>query len=134
MHDLIGILTPPRFLTMAGSLLVLIGLAGLAGVLGRLSSAGFFHPPRWINAVHLAFGGFLLTIAFSGTPGLQTRFVFVGTLVGLTLGALGLLLGASAARRFGKPELADRSDHVAHFVIGALALWAWVNGGIPING
>jgi hypothetical protein len=127
MHDVMGILTPPRFLTMAGSLLVLMGFAGLTGFLGRLSSASVFHPPYWINGVHLAFGSVLLSVAVIGAQGLQTGFVLGGTIAGLTLGTAGLLFGAFAARRFGKPELADPSDHLAHFIVGVLALWAWLN-------
>lgn len=130
MNELADFVTPPRYLTVAGVLLILMGCAGLTGVLGRLSSKGFFHPPPWINAVHTGFGGLLLVVAFAPYRSVQTGMVLCGAVIGLTLGTAGLLFGARAARRFDKPELADMSEHVAHFVVGVLAFWAWHNRGI----
>lgn len=129
MRDLISILTPRRFLAIAGSFLVLIGIAGLIGVLGQVSSASFFHPPYWINGVHFTFGIVLLGVALAGGRQLQTAFVLFGAIVGTTLGLLGLLVGPVAATRFNVPELADPSDHLAHLTVGLFALWGWRNRG-----
>jgi hypothetical protein len=125
MHELASILTPARFLTIAGSMLVLLGVAGMTGTLARISSASFFHPPKWINAFHFAFGLMLLGIVFAGGPRLQIGIVLCGAILGTTLGTLGLLLGPAAARRFELPELADPSDHCAHLMVGLFAFWAW---------
>ena len=48
-------------------------------------------------------------------------------LIGGTLGLSGLLLGSYAANRYGVPELADPSEHLAHLAVDVLALWAWSN-------
>jgi hypothetical protein len=127
MDEFLRFLTPFRYLAAAGSLLVLMGLAGLTGVLGRISSAAFFHPPYWINGAHLIFGGVLLIVAFASGPEVQSTFVLVGTIAGLALGSSGLMFGPLAARRFHEPALADPSDHVAHLLVGVLAFWAWHN-------
>jgi hypothetical protein len=118
-------MNPRRFLFLGGAVLVTIGVAGVFGVLGRLSRRSFFHPPRWINWFHLGLGSSLLGVAFRGGRRLQSALTLVGTISGLTLGSLGLLLGPAAARRFKVPELADPSDHTAHLAVGLLALWGW---------
>lgn len=130
MNDLLHWVTPFRYLTVAGALLVVLGVAGLTGLLARVSSRAFFRPPYWINAVHAAFGCVLFVLAFVAAPSVQTTLVLVGAILGLSLGSSGLLLGPLAARRFNKPELADRSDHLAHLIVGVLAFWAWSNGNL----
>ena len=131
MRDLARVLTPKRFLSIAGATLILLGLAGITGVLGEVSSASFFHPPYWINWVHFAFGFILLTVAFVGGPRVQNTFALAGAIAGTTLGSLGLLLGPYVAARLNVPELADPSDHIAHLTVGLLALWAWTNRSPP---
>ena len=56
MQALTTLLQPRRFLLLAGTLLTLIGLAGVTGLLGSISQATLFNPPYWINSVHLSFG------------------------------------------------------------------------------
>lgn len=127
MRDLARLLTPARFLKIAGAILILLGLAGLTGLLGEISPASFFRPPYWINWFHFVFGVILLIVAFFGGPRLQGAIALTGATVGTTIGLLGLLFGAPAARAFGIPELADPSDHVAHLTVSLVALWAWTN-------
>jgi hypothetical protein len=127
MRDVARFLTPDRFLKIAGTILILLGLAGLTGLLGQISSARFFHPPYWINWIHFMFGTVLLIVAFVGGPRLQNAFALTGATVGTTIGLLGLLFGARAATAFGIPELADPSDHIAHLTVGLVAFWAWTN-------
>lgn len=55
MCELAQRMTPRRFAYLAGAVLILLGLAGLSGMLGQISSASFFHPPYWINSVYFAF-------------------------------------------------------------------------------
>lgn len=119
-------MNPGRFVALGGAMLVGIGLAGLLGLLSRLSPASFFQPPRWINWFHLTLGSVLLAVRRRGSPRLQARVTVVGALFGLTLGGLGLLLGPAAAKRFQRPELADPSDHAAHLIVGLAALWSWL--------
>ena len=120
-------LDPRRFLLIAGPLLILIGGLGLAGLLGTISTMSFFHPPEWINWVHLITGLLVLTAGLFVLASTQARIVMVPAILGTTLGAIGLILGPAAAVRWDLPELADPSDHLAHLVVGLLAGWAWLN-------
>jgi len=120
-------MTPRRFLLIAGPTLITLGLLGIAGLLDSVSSASFFHPPYWINWLHLTLGIVVITTAFKGGKKLKVGLVSGAAVVGTTLGALGLLFGSYAATRFDIPELADPSDHIAHLTVGLLALWGWVN-------
>jgi hypothetical protein len=118
-------MNPRRFLFGAGVVLVTIGLLGLAGLLQRISTLAFFHPPYWINWVHLSLGVFVLVVATFGRARLQAGVVLLPAVIGTTIGVLGLLFGRLAASRFNLPELADPSDHIAHLTVGLLATWAW---------
>lgn len=119
-------MNPRRFVLLGGMTLVTLGLGGVAGLLGRVSRAAFFHPPGWINWFHLALGSALLGARVRGSRRLQAGVARVGTVMGLTIGSLGLTIGPWAARRFHQHELADRSDHTAHLIVGLTALWAWL--------
>jgi FtsH-binding integral membrane protein len=120
-------MTPKRFLNTASVVLLTIGALGVTRRLGSMSRASFFNPPYWINWFHLLLGGFVVAVRRSHSSTLQTATALVAAIMGTTLGLLGLVLGPSAARRFGVPELADPSDHVAHLTVGLLALWGWQN-------
>ena len=121
------LLRPRHFLLLAGTVLVIIGLAGGTGVLASISRAAFFNPPYWINWAHLTFAILLLAVAFAGGRTLQNAFTLAAVVLGSTLGLSGLLLGSYAANRYNMPELADPSDHLAHLTVGVLAFWAWSN-------
>ena len=120
-------MTPKLFLRIAGVLLVVVGILGLLGLFGRISEAAFFHPPYWINWAHLVIGVVILSVSIWGNAKTQTIFTSIAMVFGLALGLMGLLLGRWAAQRFQLPELADPSDHIAHFIVGLLALWGWRN-------
>jgi hypothetical protein len=121
-------MNPQRFLTAATAVLLAIGALGVSGRLGAMSRASFFHPPAWINWFHLGLGTFLAWARLGGSPRVQASTTAVATVMGLTVGSLGLLLGPGAARRFKQPQLADPSDHLAHLGVGLTALWAWLAG------
>lgn len=120
-------MNPKRFLIIAGIVLITIGLLGVVGLLGSVSSASFFHPPYWINWVHLSLGIFVSCIARWGSLRLQVAVTLLATIMGMALGLLGLLLGSYFANRFNIPELGDPSDHLAHLAVGILAFWGWRN-------
>jgi hypothetical protein len=127
VQALITLLQPRRFMLLAGTVLAVIGFAGVTGLLGSISHATLFNPPYWINWVHLTFGIVVLAIAFAGVRTIQNGMTLAAGILGSTLGLLGLLLGSYAANRYSMPELADPSEHLAHLTVGALALWAWSN-------
>jgi hypothetical protein len=121
------VLDPHRFLLLAGPILVQLGMLGLIGLLGSISDASFFHPPHWINGLHLAIGVAVIGVAFLGGPRLQAAMVLFPAAIGTAIGLMGLILGGLASVRFGIPELADPSDHLAHLTVGLAAWWAWSN-------
>ena len=122
-----NLMRPRHFLVLGGSVLVILGSAGGAGLLGSISGASVFNPPYWINWLHLTFGMAVLATAFAGSRTLQNAMTLVAAIVGSVLGLSGLLLGSYAANRYSMLDLADPSDHLAHLAVGLLAVWAWSN-------
>lgn len=127
MPALTKLLRPRQLLFLAGTVLVILGSAGAAGLLARISDASVFNPPYWITWVHLTFGIVVLAVAVAGGRMLQNAFALTAGIIGSTLGLAGLLLGSYAANRYNMPEFADPSEHLAHLTVGVLALWAWSN-------
>ena len=127
MPVLTKLLRPRQFLFLAGTVLVILGSAGAAGLLALISDASVFSPPYWINWVHLTFGIVVLAVAFAGGRTLQNAFTLAPATLGSIFGLSGLLFGSYAANRYNMPELADPSEHLAHLTVGVLALWAWSN-------
>jgi hypothetical protein len=125
--DLLTLLTPSRLLTLSGITLSVLGIAGISGLLRRLSSASLFNPPAWIHWVHVAVGIALLAIVYAGNEGLERGIVSFGAIAGTLAGGIGLIFGRRLAKRFHKPEIADPSEHLAHLAVGLLALWACAN-------
>jgi hypothetical protein len=119
--------TVVRLLFCGGAVLVMIGLAGILGLLGSLSRASIFNPPQWVNWVHLSFGTFVLTVAFAGNKNLQLSLALLAAVAGTILGVVDLLLGPAAGARPGVPESSDRSDPLTHLTVGLLAIWALRN-------
>jgi len=120
-------MNPLRFLRLASVALIVLGILGIVGILGTISSAGFFHPPYWINWVHLILGIFVLFTALKGNTKQQAMVTSIPMVLGTALGLIGLLFGRFLADRYAIPELADPSDHIAHLTVGILATWAWFN-------
>src|SRR5262245_11882026 len=121
------VLSPRQFLLLAGTGLVITGLAGATGLLGSISRTSVFNPPYRINWVHLAFGNLVLAVGFAGGRTLQNAFTLVPAILGTTVGLSGLLFGSYAANHYNMPALRDPSEHLAHLGVGMLALWAWSN-------
>ncbi len=118
---------PKIFLTIGGIILVTIGLLGITHLLGSISSASLFNPPYWINFFHLGLGIIVLAAVWSRRAKLQSGLTLFATIIGITIGLLGLILGPWAASYYNNPELADPSDHIAHLTVGLLAFWAFSN-------
>jgi hypothetical protein len=116
-----------RFLTVGGCVLVTMGFTGVVGLLGSLSSAQFFHPPNWINWLHLSFGAFMLTVAFKGHRKLQLGLAMLGAVAGPLIGLAGLGVALEAAIRFGTSPWGDVPDALTHLAVGTLAIWALGN-------
>jgi hypothetical protein len=128
MDQLSSFITPHVFLLLVGPLLVVLGSMGLAGRLATISNASFFHPPYWINWVHLNVGLSAIGVGFFAGAKLQAAMVLAPAAIGMTIGPIGLLFGRWAAARFTIPQIADPSDHAAHLLVGLAATAAWLNG------
>lgn len=118
-------MNPKRFLSIASVVLITLGVLGLVGILGSISPASFFHPPYWINWVHLGLGICVSFVVLKGDDRLQAWVVVFPMILGTMLGVVGLLFGPYLATRYAIPELADPSDHLAHLIVGLTATWAW---------
>ncbi len=121
------IMNPKIFLRLGGSILITVGILGLIGLLGKISSASVFHPPYWINYFHLTLGIIIFALSFTKLKKLQIGFTLGATIVGTTIGLIGLLFGSYFANKYNIPELKDVSDHLTHLVVGLTAFWAWRN-------
>jgi hypothetical protein len=108
--------TPGRFLFAGGSMLLAFGVAGLAGVLGSISTLSVFNPPDWINWLHTAAGSLVVAIAFIAPPRVKLILTLFPAVAATAIGVIGLL--------FNKPALPDISDHLTHVAVGLLASWA----------
>ncbi len=109
-------------------MLIVLGVSGLVGVLGTVSQLVFFHPPYWINWVHFVLGVFIFIISFTSYYHLQKWLVLFPAIVATIMGLAGIFFGAYFATRYNIPDLAvDPSDHIAHLIVGLLAIWAWKN-------
>src|SRR4030088_716453 len=94
MYSKTSIMNPKRYLLIGGSILVTIGLLGIIDVLGSLSSAAFFHPPSWINWLHVSVGILVLVVAFLGSSKWQVGITLFGAMLLNTIGLLGVLIYA----------------------------------------
>lgn len=120
-------MNPKRFLKIGGSILVTIGGLGAIGLLGSISDIAFFHPPYWINWVHLGIGVVALIISAKGSNKIQSLFTLVPTIMGFTLGIAGLFQVLFGITTIPISELGDPIEMVAHIIIGSLGLWGWLN-------
>ncbi len=118
---------PKYFLRIGGTVLITIGTLGIVGIFQQISPLGFFHPPYWINFFHLGLGITIFTISFTKWFKIQKYFTLGATIIGLTIGSLGLILGPFIAKKYNIPELSDPSDHIAHLIVGICAFWGWKN-------
>ena len=116
-----------RFLACGGTVLVVLGVTGAFGWLGSLSRAELFHPPNWINWLHLGFGGFVWAVVLLGGKRLQRGLALFGALAGVTLGLADLVLRGYGTLGEGKAQAADLSDPLTHLTVGLLAIGALLN-------
>ena len=122
-----NLFTPKGFLQVGGVVLVLVGVLGMAGVIGPTPAKSMFGAMWWFdtpeNVAHLTLGVVGLLASFTLNTQMQKMLVMllgvVGVLVGLyNLTSMGLL-GAN---------LEVPTDMVLHLVVGTWALYASLMG------
>lgn len=117
-------MNPKQFLTIGGSILVVVGILGWF-VLGPTADKSIFGETWWFDNVenwaHLVLGIVALIAAFFLPESSQKPLVIVVGAVALLVGVYGLfgtesmLLGAN---------LENPADTILHIAIGAWAIWA----------
>lgn len=125
---------PRLFLSAGGSVLLLLGVVGYAGVFTEGGSPTFWLD-GWENLVHTALG--LAALAAIFVPGVNAALapyyrwmVAAVALIALFFGIYGFILppGSSAdPNTFGVANLENPADNVLHLVVGLVALASiWV--------
>lgn len=111
---------------VGGVVLVVVGIAGMIGVIGPTPDASIFGALWWFddaeNWAHLVLGVAALAIAFT-LPMLQAPITLVVGIVGLLVGVWGFvstdLLGAM---------LENPADNILHLAVGVWAVASWKMG------
>jgi hypothetical protein len=126
-------MNPKQFLIIGGIVLVVVGLLGMAGVLGPSADQSLFGPWWWFdtaeNWAHLVLGIAALAVAF-GVPSLGAPVTLIVGIVGVLVGLWGFagyqnLLGAN---------LENPLDNILHVGVGIWALFAWWKGKESMSG
>lgn len=117
-------MNPKNFLMIGGVVLVVVGLAGMMGIIGPTPEQSIFGAMWWFdgaeNWAHLVLGIAALAIMF-GLPMLQAPITLIVGIIGLLVGVYGFvsadLLGAM---------LENPADNILHLAVGAWALLSWM--------
>ena len=122
---------PRLFLSAGGSVLLLLGIVGYAGVFTETGSPTFWLD-GWENLAHTGLG--LASLAAVFVPGINVALapyyrwiVGVVALIALFFGIYGFLLPAGSSANpnpFGAANLESPADNVLHLVVGLVALAA----------
>lgn len=115
-----------NFLMIGGIVLIAVGLAGMAGIIGPTPEQSMFGSMWWFddaeNWAHLVLGIAGLAIALA-IPMLQTPVTIVVGLLGLLVGVWGF-----AMPNFLGANLENPADNILHLAVGAWALLSWKMG------
>lgn len=120
-------MNPKNFLVLGGIVLIVVGLAGMMGILGPTPEASIFGPRWWFDAgenwAHLILGIAALVVAFGATPLQGPVTLLVGAL-GLLVGVVGFFLPGASPNFLGA-NLENPLDNVLHLAVGLWALISW---------
>jgi len=117
-------MNPKQFLILGGVVLVLVGVLGMAGIIGPTAADSVFGSTWWFdpaeNIAHLVLGVVALIAAFVLPAGMQKVLVILVGLLALGVGVYNLmgstmLLGAN---------LESPADTVLHLAVGIWAMLA----------
>ncbi len=123
--DFKNLLTPRGFLSVGGTVLVLVGILGYVGVIGPTPDQSIFGTFWWFdnaeNLAHTVLGVVALLAVYMVKDAAVHRFLV------LAVGALALVVGLY--NLVGEVQVLDANlespaDLVLHLVVGAWGLWA----------
>jgi hypothetical protein len=118
-----NIFTPKGFLTIGGTILVLVGVLGFF-LIGPTEEQSIFGAAWWFdtaeNWAHLVLGIVALAAAYGlKDPGIQKNLVMVVGVVALLVGIYGFFSGSLLGA-----NLQDPLDNILHLAIGAWGIAA----------
>ncbi len=123
----LNLLTPRGFLLIGGTILVILGLAGMV-FLGPTMEASLLGEFFWLdnteNIAHLVLGVVALGAYYFLKDDKMLKYL-VGAVgvVGVVVAVLGFMNMGAAIPNVGVAHLENPSDNVLHLVVGAWALW-----------
>ena len=117
-------MNPKQFLMIGGGVLILVGVLGMAGIIGPTPSSSIFGPAWWFdtseNWAHLLLGIVGVIAAFVFPAALQKPLVILLGVVGLFFA----IYSAFISTMFLGANLENPADTVLHLAVGIWALWA----------
>jgi len=120
-------MNPKNFLKIGGVVLVVVGLAGMVGILGPTPESSIFGSAWWFdngeNWAHLI-GGIVALVVVYALPQMQTPVVLLVGIVTLLAGIWGFFLPQEAPNLYGA-NLENPLDNILHLVIGVWAFLSW---------
>lgn len=123
-------MNPKSFLTIGGVVLVVVGLAGMVGILGPTPESSIFGSAWYFdngeNWAHLIGGVAALVVAYA-VPSLMTPVTMLVAAVTLIAGMWGFFLSGDAPNFYGA-NLENPLDNILHLAIGVWAALSWKGG------
>lgn len=120
-------MNPKNFLVIGGIVLIIVGIAGMVGIIGPTPEQSLFGSRWWFDAgenwTHLILGIAALVVAFGITP-LQGPVTLLVGVLGLLVGLGGFFLSGAAPNFLGA-NLENPADNILHIVIGIWAILSW---------
>lgn len=120
-------MNPKSFLTIGGVVLVIVGLAGMVGILGPTPDTSIFGASWYFdngeNWAHLV-GGIVALIVAYAAGSLQAPVTLLVGVVTLLAGIWGFFLPSGMPNFYGA-NLENPLDNILHLAIGVWAFMAW---------
>lgn len=120
-------MNPKSFLTIGGVVLVIVGLAGMVGILGPTPESSIFGPAWYFdtgeNWAHLI-GGIVALVVVYTLPTMMAPVTLLVAVVTLLAGVWGFFLSSEMPNFYGA-NLENPLDNILHLVIGVWAVFSW---------
>ena len=130
-------MNPKNFLTVGGIVLLVVGLAGFAGVIGPAPESSLFGPSWYFdngeNWAHTILGIVALIAAFALPVGMQGGITLLVGVAALIVGLWGFILPNISPNFYGA-NLENPLDNILHLAVGAWAILSWRGAGKPMAG
>ena len=123
-----SLMNPKNFLMVGGAVLLIVGLAGFAGIIGPTPDQSIFGPSWYFdnaeNWAHTILGIVALIAAFAIPAGMQGGLTLAVGVVALIVGLWGFVLPHMTPNFF-DANLENPADDILHLAVGAWAILSW---------